>query len=225
VEAQPVLKAALLDFDETLVILPVDWDSLRNQLAQIFTPYGLTPPLRPLYAGIRDAFAELQARGVSPVARGHLRRRLNTMMTATELASAPDATAVPGSRELITTLSSLGAKVIIQTSNSVRVVQEVLQRLSFPPVDAIIGRESGRRPKPHPSGVRRTLSVLGVRGNETVVIGDGDYDIELGRTIGALTIRFGKGRHAVSADHEIESLEEAARILTKNRQPHGASVC
>ncbi len=223
-EAQPVLKAALLDFDGTLVILPVDWDSLRNQLAQLFTPYGFTPTLRPLYAGIPDAFAELQARGVSPAVRAHVRRRLNALMTDAELASAPGAAAVPGSRELITTFRSLGARVIIQTSNSVRVVQEVLQRLSFPPVDAIIGRESARHPKPHPSAVRRALSVLGVRGNETVVIGDGDYDIELGRAIGALTICLGKGQHAVPAHHQVESLREAARILNKDRQRHRVSI-
>ena len=91
------------------------------------------------------------------------------------------------------------------------------ERFGFPPVDAVVGRESARFTKPHPQGVRRELRRLGLRGEECVVIGDGDYDIELGRAIGARTIRV-RSRHPwkapLAADAEVASLFEVLPILT-----------
>jgi phosphoglycolate phosphatase-like HAD superfamily hydrolase len=109
---------------------------------------------------------------------------------------------------------------MIQTSNSVRAVREVWERLAFPPVDAVIGRESARRPKPHPEGVLRALRRMGLRGSETIVIGDGDFDVELGRAIGAVTVRLrGTAEHSsvARADYIVDSVAGAAALLTGER--------
>lgn len=207
----PGLKAALLDFDATLVDLPVDWDALRTNVAAVFTPYGFTPTMRPLLAGIRQAFADLESRGESPGVRAAVRRKVNRLLTEAELAAAPKTRPMPGARQFVQTLRDRRLKIIIQTSNSVRAVEQVLDRLAFPPVDAIAGRESARRPKPHPQGVLRELRRLGLRGDQCVLIGDGDFDVELGRTLGATTIRLGQGR--LQADYTVASLKQAGRII------------
>ncbi len=109
---------------------------------------------------------------------------------------------------------------MIQTSNGVRVVREVWERLAFPQVDAIIGRESARQPKPHPQGVRSALRRFGLRGSETVVVGDGDFDVELGRAIGAVTIRLrGSAERgpAAQADYVVDSAAGAVALLTGGR--------
>jgi beta-phosphoglucomutase-like phosphatase (HAD superfamily) len=65
VEARSSLKAALLDFDGTLVDLPVDWDLLRERISRAFATLGVDRECRPLYASIASVFADLEARGVS----------------------------------------------------------------------------------------------------------------------------------------------------------------
>lgn len=205
------LRAALLDFDQTLVDLPVDWEALRREIAGIFQAHGIETNMRPFLGSMRRSFAELEARGFSPGERAAIRRAINRLLTAYELAAAPDARAMPGARELIEMLRSRRMKVIIQSSNSIHAIQQSLERLAFPKVDAIAGRESARRPKPDPQGVRSVLRRLGLRGNQCVVIGDGDFDVELGRAIGATTIRLGDGRER--GDHNVRSLKEAARII------------
>jgi phosphoglycolate phosphatase-like HAD superfamily hydrolase len=149
-------------------------------------------------------------------------------MTEAELDAVGTAEALPGSRQLLERLRARGWKTMIQTSNSVRVVQEVWERLSLPPVDAVVGRESARQPKPHPQGVLRALRRLGLRGSETIVIGDGDYDVALGRAIGAKTVRVKNSDSpptpGAEADIEVESLQELIRILAGRQELSGASA-
>lgn len=207
------LRAALLDFDQTLVDLPVDWEALRREIAGIFQAHGIETNMRPFLASMRQSFADLESRGYSAGERAAIRRAINRLLTAYELAAAPKARPMPGARELIETLKTRGMKVIIQSSNSVRAIEQSLERLGFAKVDAIAGRESARRPKPNPQAVRRILRRFGLRGDRCVVIGDGDFDIELGRAIGATTIRLGEGRER--GDYNVRTLKEAARIIER----------
>jgi phosphoglycolate phosphatase len=220
------LRAALLDFDGTLVDLPVDWDALRDGVARLFAGYGIDCEMRPLYPAIAEAFVALRERGIPPQTRGNLRRRINRLMTETEMKALDRAEPLPGSRELLERLRRADLTLIVQTSNSVYVVRAAWARFRFPPVDAVIGRESARLAKPHPGGVRRELRRLHLRGDQCVVIGDGDFDIELGRALGARTIHICRGDLQVasdlSADAEISSLSEVLPMLTG--QPELAGV-
>ncbi len=221
-EARPSLKGVLLDFDGTLVDLPVDWDRLREEISRLFAAHGTVREFRPLYASVAEAFEELEARGAAAAMRAGLRRRLNRLMTDAELAAADAAVALPGSRELLEVLRDRGLKTMIQTTNSVRAVQQVWERLQLPAVDAIVGRESARRPKPHPQGVRRALRALGLRGPEAVVVGDGEFDVILGRAIGATTVRLrsedSMARPGLRPDYEAGSLFEVIELLAGERQ-------
>ena len=227
-EARSSLKAALLDFDGTLVDLPVDWDLLRERISRTFATQGFDSEFRPLYVGIANAFADFEARGVPPHTRAGLRRRLNRLMTEAELDVVATAEALPGSRELLECCRERGWKTMIQTSNSLLAVRGVWARLGFPPVDAIIGRESARRPKPHPQGVRSALRQFGLRGSEVIVVGDGDFDVELGRAIGARTVRVGSRHYpagtGAEADIEVTSLQELTRLLAGRQELLGARV-
>lgn len=205
------VKAALLDFDQTLVDLPIDWDTLRRDVSAVFRPHGLRTPMRRLLRGINNAFNALEMRGVPPAERAAIRRKVNGVLRTAEQAGIPKAKAMPGAKQFVQTLRSHRLKIVIQSSNSVRVIQQALDRLGFPRVDAIVGRESAPRVKPHPKGARAALRKLGLRGEDCVVIGDGDFDVELGKAIGATTIRLGEGRQR--ADYNVRSLSQASLIL------------
>ncbi len=209
------LKAALVDFDQTLVDLPVDWDRLRADIAVLFAAYGINSTMRPLLSSLRKAFAELEERGLTPGQRGSLRRKVNMLLNSAERDAAARAKAMPGARSLVSALRANGMLVIIQSSNCVRAIELALERTGLPAPDAIVGRQSARRVKPHPEGVRRALRRCGLKGSDCVVIGDGDFDVELGRTLGAVTVRLGEGRER--ADHTIASLSELPKALLGRR--------
>jgi phosphoglycolate phosphatase-like HAD superfamily hydrolase len=160
-----------------------------------------------------DAFAEIDEAGTSSVVRGQIRREANRLMTEAEQGAVDATCALPGSRELIEALRGCGYKVVIQSSNSIGVIREVLDRLAFPHVDAIVGRESARNPKPDPAGVRKALRALAINGRASTIVGDGDFDVQLGRELGATTIRVGRGNSSVRADYEVTSLHEVIAIL------------
>jgi phosphoglycolate phosphatase len=203
------LRAALLDFDGTLVHLPVDWNVLRRDISALFAANGYESSFEPLLRELRAGFRALEERGETAAKRAAIRRRINRMMTDAELACAAEATVIPGAPELMREARERRWKLVIQSSNSVRCIESVTKRLGFPEVDVIVGRESSPRTKPDPAGVRAALRRLRLRGDQTVVIGDGDFDIEVGRAIGALTVRVG----GEGADFCVPTLEEARRLL------------
>lgn len=220
-EIRHALNAAFLDFDGTVVELPVDWEDLRHQLSHLFAPWGVKTGLRPLYPGITQALLGLGERGLSAQARGHLRRKAYDLITRAERTAAPLARPVAGAQRLLLELRSWGWTIGIQTTASVHVVSAVLSGLNLPPVDAIVGRESARRPKPHPEGLRRALRRLGLRGPQTVIIGDSDYDIQVARSVGAVAIWLTSGRYgalnASQPDFQVSHLDEALAVLDRIR--------
>lgn len=227
-EAQSSLRAVLLDFDGTLVNLPVDWPRLREDVRQLFHRHGITDEFSPLYAAVAHSLERLKSHGVSAQARGRIRREINSLMKEAEMVAAGDATPRPGASDFLARTAARGWMTIIQTSNSVRCVQDVLIRLAFPLPNAICGRESTRNPKPHPEGVRRVLRTFGISPREAVVIGDGDYDIELGRTIGARTIWVVNEKRPQLAggrpELQVSSLAEAFELLVGERQLQGVGA-
>jgi len=72
--------------------------------------------------------------------------------------------------------------------------------------------------KPAPGMVLQAAADFGFEPRDCVVVGDKDIDIELGRRVGALTIRvttgYGANADGVSAaDYTVSNLLEAARII------------
>ena len=70
--------------------------------------------------------------------------------------------------------------------------------------DAIITREDFFPPKPAPDAVFYLMEQFSARAEETVVVGDYDYDIEAGRRAGCVTVRIGDGE----GDYNINKISE-----------------
>jgi beta-phosphoglucomutase-like phosphatase (HAD superfamily) len=222
------VRAALLDFDGTIVDLPVDWPGVRDDIAKLFGRYGIDDHFSPLHASIVRAFERLKVGGLSAGSRAYVRREVNRLVTDAEMIAAAGATEKHGAREFLRCVRDDGWATIVQTSNSVHCVSSVFDRLSLPAPDAVVGRETARWPKPHPAGVRQILRRLGIAPSEAAVIGDGDFDIQLGRAIGAQTIRVPNPKMARSGewqpDIDATSLHEVSEILVSKRQLQGSVV-
>jgi phosphoglycolate phosphatase-like HAD superfamily hydrolase len=83
----------------------------------------------------------------------------------------------------------------------------------------VVGNERATRPKPFPDLMELALSELGVPPEETLLVGDGTHDVEMGRGAGVRTCGVAWGVHeverllAAGADHVVHSMAELRHLI------------
>lgn len=83
--------------------------------------------------------------------------------------------------------------------------------------DTILGREE-TAPKPHPEGIEKLLAAWGCAPDETVMVGDYLFDLQVGRAAGTATIpvdRSGAFRWPELSDLAVATLDELAEALAQ----------
>ena len=103
---------------------------------------------------------------------------------------APAIELFPGVRETLAELSRRGIPMAIASSRGQRSLEMLVRKLeidSFIPPERCFGLEKAARPKPAPDLMYVILGSLGVRPEETLVVGDTVFDIEMGRNAGCHT--------------------------------------
>lgn len=182
------IAALLLDFDGTLVSLNVDWDGARRDLRRLFRRWGVESPFRPLNPDLARALADLAAAGVPESDVAEARAEAYRILRRREVEAAGTARPLPGAPELLRWAVAQRLGVAVVSSNSMEAVEHVFHRLAWPTPQVVVGRESVDRQKPDPEGARIALQRLGVPGRRAVLVGDSDYDIQIGRAVGAVTV-------------------------------------
>lgn len=127
--------------------------------------------------------------------------------------------AAPGAGRLLDQLLGRDVRVGILTRNTREIALHTLGQIGlngYFTSDVILGREEAA-PKPHPEGIEKLLAVWGNLPDETVMVGDYLFDLQVGRAAGAATIhvdRSGAFRWPDLADLTVTTLEELAETLT-----------
>lgn len=96
----------------------------------------------------------------------------------------------PGIDETLRTLAGRGIPMAVGSSRGQRSLEMLMERTGlaqYIPVSMVFGVESAARPKPAPDLVYVILGKLGTRPEETLVVGDTTFDIEMGRAAGCRT--------------------------------------
>ena len=102
----------------------------------------------------------------------------------------PTITLFPGVEETISTLAQRRTPMAVASSRGQRSLEILMQHTGldrYIPLSLVFGVESAARPKPAPDIVHVILGRLDVRPEETLVVGDTTYDIEMGRAAGCCT--------------------------------------
>ena len=102
----------------------------------------------------------------------------------------PSITPFPGVEEVLATLSERGIPMAVATSRGQRSLDMLMHHLGFDrfiPLERCFGVETAARPKPAPDIVYIILGKLGAKPEETLVVGDTTFDIEMGRAAGCFT--------------------------------------
>lgn len=212
----PRVTAVLVDFDGTLVSLPVEWALLRADLARVAAGWGIDASFRSIADELRSFPGRARMLGWSDQRIGDARRIVYDVIREHELRAVPGAAALPGSGELLHWARTSAVPIGIVSANCVATIEGAFRRLGWPLPAAVVGGESVSRPKPDPEGALAALRSLGISGAGVLVIGDSDHDMLVGSAIGARTFRVATGkvrRCEAPADVELTSLEELLPLL------------
>jgi len=159
----------LFDMDGTLTHAMHDFDAMR---AELELPVGVP---------ILEALAAMEP---SLAAQKH--RELDSM----ELDMAADATAQPGSKELLDYLQGRNARLGIVTRNGRKIADATLQACGLDKyfdADSIISRDCCTA-KPDPAGVLLLLARWQADASQAVMVGDYLFDLQAGHSAGTTTV-------------------------------------
>lgn len=114
----------------------------------------------------------------------------------------------PNVVDTLKTLMSKGIILTIASSRSHASLSEYVEILGLSSlISYILGADDVDKGKPDPEPVNRTLKRFGISPEETIVVGDTSFDIQMGKNAGTRTcgVTYGNGSR--------ESLSDADRII------------
>ena len=190
------MAAIVFDFDGTLgnslrgilettheVLRRMHWPAVDDQ--SLIATIGL--PLRENFtrgAGMNDEDAD---------------RATQMYREIFDTVGAPVIELFPGVRETLEELSRRGIPMAIASSRGQRSLEMLVRKLeidSFIPPERCFGLEKAARPKPAPDLMYVILGSLGAKPEETLVVGDTVFDIEMGRNAGCHTYAVSYGNQS-----------------------------
>lgn len=185
----------IFDMDGTLILSSLDFVAIRAEL-------GISSDL-----GLIEAIKQMP-----PPQQAQAEAKL----LEHELASANQATLMPGVIEVLDTCRAMGMKLALLTRNTRQAVKIVLERFDNLRFDLIRCREDGII-KPEPDGVFLACGILGVDPTRTICIGDFHFDIQAANAADATSVLLTTNpdcqAYAHEADFVIDKLEEFLKLL------------
>ncbi len=162
------MEAIFFDLDGTLVKLPIDYESMRNELKLIAKKYGLYSEFKPLFKEIkRLSFLHLEGEKFV--------KECIEIIKKYEIKGAEKAELLEGIKEILYLLKNKGIKIAIISNNSKECIEKVLEITGIKNlIDLVIGRNSLEDLKPSPLPILNALKILNVK--KVIFVGDREED-------------------------------------------------
>ncbi|MBF0188395.1 MAG: HAD-IA family hydrolase [Magnetococcales bacterium] len=156
-----------------------------------------------------DQDLEIQKRGIA-LYRKHYKERADTGRLNSQL--------FPGVKEVLSALDSDEMVMAIATGKSLKGLKRSLREFDLEPLFPILQTADDNASKPAPEMVQKALSLGGVRPERTLMVGDTDYDILMGRAAGVKTCAVTYGCHeksrleAAKPDYLIDDIRQMLKL-------------
>ncbi|NSY39821.1 HAD-IA family hydrolase [Leisingera sp. ANG59] len=214
------LRLILFDVDGTLVD---SQGAITSAMAEAFQGVGLETPPREAILSIVGlslplAMAELAPEQDAPTLEALVEGYKSSYMLAREEAGAAHSPLYPGTQEMLAELNEVPEYLLgVATGKSQRGVDALIAAHGL---NCFVTRQvADHHPsKPHPSMVLTAMVETGVERENTVMIGDTRFDIEMGRAAGVTTIAVPWGYHpaeTLGADYLIRDFAELRPLLAE----------
>lgn len=218
------IKAAIFDFDGTLVPFRINYIALRKEIIDKIAETGISKnifnvkdPIRVTLWTARELLNDKDMK--------ILERKAEEIIDFYELEGAKNNTLITGVSVILRTLKEIDLKLGIFTLNQRKVVEILLSKANlFEIFDAIVTRNSVSdfyEKKIKMKLLRTCLEKLGVKGIESIVIGDHPIDIEAGKLMNAITVGIHTPRNGNELqkdekyDYLVHSIEEIPKVIQK----------
>lgn len=129
--------------------------------------------------------------------------------------------ALLGAREALAALRAKGLKLSVYTSDRAENARKALAAAGMSEyLDAVVGGDGVKKPKPHPEGFESACRLVGVGAAESAYVGDTLDDLKMAAAAGALPIGVGTGLCTLSELREggfaiIEDLRGLEAVLAR----------
>jgi len=219
VEMNMPVNLIIFDLDGTLIDSSID---LTNAINYATEPYGIKPitvhqTISLVGEGITKLIEKLvnsqESEVKSKISRDFLIERFLEHYSAHLV----DNTIIyPKVRETLERLKDYKKAVISNKREALSTkILDDLGLLKY--LDLVVGSDTTPEKKPSPVPILHVLSKLNIRPEETVIVGDSNFDIEAGRAVGIKTIAVTYGYRPIEllkdADYMIDEMSELVNIL------------
>lgn len=227
------VKAVIFDLDGTIVSFNLDYKALRGEvrayLLRVAVPASVLSLKDSIFDMLKKTEIFLRNSGRSAEAIGEIRNEALAIAEKYELEAARDTSLLLGTSEALTVLKRMGLKLGLFTLNSDKAANYILQRFKLGDFFGVtVPRNKVNFVKPNPEHLEMALKVLGVAPEETVVVGDGNVDMQSARELKAIAVGLPAGASMVEklmrngANYVITSITDLPVLIEKINKAQAA---
>lgn len=181
-------KFIILDFDGTIVDLNVNWQSVKDKISKLFSPYNIIlEKEKPLFDRIKSAAKKAGLYKKEKKAESVFYRKCLKIIEKEELSAIQKAKPVTGAKDFLRWLYDERWQFAVLSNNNSTVIKKVFKKLSLSAPKIILGFDDVENQKPDIEGIKKIMEETKKGANECLLIGDSLADVEIGRTAGVKT--------------------------------------
>ncbi|HZO25393.1 MAG TPA: HAD family hydrolase [Chloroflexota bacterium] len=212
------IRAVAFDLDGTLAdSAPGICSTFSTVLSEAGHPL---PPMAEIAAMIGLPLGDIMVRYAPGATADDLEVLVTRYRSIYSSSVVPATLLFPRAWSLLRACRAAGLELAIVTGKTTEVADSMLRRCRIRGLfRTVVGNERAVRPKPFPDLMWIALDELGVPASETLLVGDGSHDVEMGRGAGVRTCGVAWGVHeverlvAAGADHVVHSMAELRELI------------
>ena len=227
------VKAVVFDLDGTIVSFNLDYKALRGEvracLLRIGVPASVLSVKDSVFEMLKKTEIFVRNSGKSAEAMQEIRNEVLAIAEKYELEAARDTSLLPGASETLAVLKRMGLKIGLFTLSGDKAANYILQRFKLGEFFGVtVPRNKVDYVKPNPEHLEMALKVLGVAPEETVVVGDGNVDMQCAKELKAIAVGLPMGVSTIEqlmkhgANYIITSITDLPALIEKINKTQAA---
>jgi HAD superfamily hydrolase (TIGR01549 family) len=223
------IKAVIFDLDGTIASFNLDYKALRGEirsyLLRLGVPASVLSVNESIFEMLKKTAIFIKNSGKSAEAMDAIRSEVLAIAEKYELEAAVSADLLPGVYETLKALKRMDLKIGLFTLNSDKAANYLLQRFKLGEFFGVtVPRNKVNYVKPNPEHLEMALKVLGVAPEETVVVGDGNVDMESASELKAIAVGLPSGASKIEqlmrhgANYIITSITDLPVLIDKTNK-------